>query len=31
LGQAARSLARQYDWRRVIPAFDAIYSQLLNE
>ena len=29
LGEAARCLACQYDWRRVIPAFDTVYSQLL--
>ena len=30
LGKAARRFARQYDWRRVIPAFDTIYRQLLR-
>ncbi|MCP4361376.1 MAG: glycosyltransferase [Chloroflexi bacterium] len=31
LGTAAQTFAQQYDWRRVIPQFNQIYTQLLNE
>jgi glycosyltransferase involved in cell wall biosynthesis len=31
LGIAGRELAARYDWRRVVPAFDALYEQLLTE
>ena len=30
LGQAARQFAQQYDWRVVVPAFGAVYQQLLQ-
>jgi glycosyltransferase involved in cell wall biosynthesis len=30
LGEAAQQYAQQYDWRRIVPKFDTIYSELLN-
>ena len=27
VGQQARTFARNYDWRRVIPAFEAVYNK----
>jgi len=30
LGEAARKYAQQYDWRRIVPKFDTIYSELLG-
>lgn len=31
LGKAAQAHAQSYDWRRVIPAFDALYERLREE
>ncbi|MFO7680125.1 MAG: glycosyltransferase [Chloroflexota bacterium] len=31
LGQAAVQFARQYDWRQVIPAFEAIYEEMMKD
>jgi glycosyltransferase involved in cell wall biosynthesis len=30
LGEQARLLAQAYDWQKVMPSFDAVYSQLLG-
>ncbi len=30
LGQNARQFAQQYDWRQVIPKFDALYREIFN-
>jgi glycosyltransferase involved in cell wall biosynthesis len=29
LGQNARQFAQQYDWRQVIPRFDALYREIM--
>lgn len=31
LGEAAAAFARQYDWRRVVAAFEVVYGQMLAE